>query len=66
VGDALFQETFRVRLDGALSNLIQLKMCLPRAGGLDWMACKGAFQSKPVYDSVKTATPVALTPSQLL
>ena len=28
-------ETFRVRLDGALSNLIELKMSLLSAGGLD-------------------------------
>jgi len=37
-------ETFKVRLDGALSNLIQLKMSLLTAGGLDWMALKGPFQ----------------------
>jgi len=34
VGDALFQETFKVRLDGALSTLIQLKMSLLAAGGV--------------------------------
>jgi len=28
-------ETFKVRLDGALSNLLKLKMFLPMAGGLD-------------------------------
>jgi len=28
-------ETFKVRLDGALSNLIWLKMSLLSAGGLD-------------------------------
>jgi len=28
-------ETFRARLDGALSNLIQLKLSLLTAGGLD-------------------------------
>jgi len=28
-------ETFRVRLDEAVSNLIQLNMCLLIAGGLD-------------------------------
>jgi len=35
VGDAPSLETFKVRLDGALSNLIQLKMTLLIAGGLD-------------------------------
>ena len=40
-------ETFKARLDGALSNLIQLKMSLLTAGGLDKMAFKGCFQPKP-------------------
>ena len=35
VGDAPSLETFKVRLDGALSNLILLKMSLLMAGGLD-------------------------------
>jgi len=35
VVDAPSLETFKVRLDGALSNLIQLKMSLIIAGGLD-------------------------------
>ena len=51
MGDAPSLETFRVRSDGALSSLTQLKMSLLPAGGLDWMACKGPFQPKPVYDS---------------
>ncbi|KAK4825819.1 hypothetical protein QYF61_002942, partial [Mycteria americana] len=34
VVDAPSLETFKVRLDGALSNLIELKMSLPFAGGL--------------------------------
>jgi len=34
VVDAPSLETFKVRLDGALSNLIQLKMSLLTAGGL--------------------------------
>jgi len=34
VGDAPSLKTFKVRLDGALSNLIQLKMSLLAAGGL--------------------------------
>jgi len=28
-------EMFRMRLDGALSNLVQWKRSLPKAGGLD-------------------------------
>ncbi|KAK4824218.1 hypothetical protein QYF61_012132 [Mycteria americana] len=35
VGDAPSLETFQVRLDGALSNLLWLKMSLLMAGGLD-------------------------------
>ncbi|KAK4826832.1 hypothetical protein QYF61_011640 [Mycteria americana] len=35
VVDAASLETFKVRLDGALSNLLELKMSLPMAGGLD-------------------------------
>ena len=50
--DAPSLETFKVRLDGALSNLIQLKMSLLMAGGLDYMAFRGPFQPKPFYDSV--------------
>ena len=34
VGDAPSLETFQAMLDGALSNLIQLKLSLPMAGGL--------------------------------
>jgi len=35
VVDALFLETFKVRLDGALSKLIELKMSQLTAGSLD-------------------------------
>jgi len=35
VVDAPSLETFKARLDGALSNLIELKMSLLTAGGLD-------------------------------
>ena len=35
VADAPSLEAFQVRLDGALSNLIELKMSLLTAGGLD-------------------------------
>jgi len=44
-------ETFKVRLDGALSNLLQLKVSLLTAGGLDKMTFKGPFQPKAFYDS---------------
>jgi len=45
-------ETFKVRLDGGLSNLIELKMSLFTAGGLVWMTFKGPFQPKVFYDSM--------------
>jgi len=43
-------ETFKIRLDGALSNLIKLKMPLLTAGGLGWMAFKGPFN--PNYSMI--------------
>jgi len=52
VGDAPSLETFKARLDGALSNLGWLKMSLLIAGGLDWMALKGPFPPKPFHDSL--------------
>jgi len=39
-------ETFKVRLDGALSNLVKLKMFLLTAGGLGQMTSKCPFQQK--------------------
>ena len=45
-------ETLQARLDGALSNLVWLKMSLLTAEGLDWMTSKGPFQPKAFYDSV--------------
>jgi len=39
-------ETFKIWLDGALSNLMWLKMSLLTAGGLDYMTSKGPFQPK--------------------
>jgi len=45
-------ETFKVELDGALSNLVWLKMSLLTAGGLGWMASKGPSQPKAFCDSV--------------
>jgi len=47
-------ETFKVRLDGALSNLVWLKMSLLTAEGLGWMTSKGPFQPKASYDSMIT------------
>jgi len=41
VVDALSLGTFKPRLDGALSNLIRLKMSLLMAGGWGWMAFQG-------------------------
>jgi len=52
VVDAPSLETFKARLDGALSNLLQLKMSLLVAGGLHWMTFNGPFQPKQFYDSV--------------
>jgi len=52
VVDAPPLEPFKVRLDGALSKLMHLKMSLLTAGGLDWMIFKGPFQDKTFYDSV--------------
>jgi len=45
--DAPSLGTFQVRLDRALSNLIQVKMSLSMAGGLDEVAFKGPLQPKP-------------------
>ena len=41
--DALSLETLKVRLDGALSNLIELWVFLFIAGGLDQLTFKGPF-----------------------
>ena len=50
--DAPSLETFKSRLDGALSNLVWLKVSLLAAGGLDRMAFTGPFPPKPVWDSM--------------
>ena len=52
VVDSSSLETLKARLDGALSNLIQLKVSLLTAGELDWVGSKGAFQPKPFRDSM--------------
>jgi len=56
VGDVPSLETSKVGLEGGLSNLIRLKMCLLTAGGLDQMAFKGPFQPKLCCDSVSYLT----------
>jgi len=53
VVDALSLESLKVRLDGALSKLIELWMSLFTAGELALMAFKGPFQLKWFYDSTK-------------
>ena len=45
-------ETFKVRLDGVLSTLIELLVSLLIAGKSDQMAFKSPFQYKPLYDSM--------------
>jgi len=44
--------TFKVWLDEALSNLMELKMSLLTAGGLDLMTSKGPLQPKAFCDSM--------------
>jgi len=51
VVDAVSLETFKVRLDRALSNLTLFKMSLLIAEGVDCMSFKGPFQNKP-YDYI--------------
>lgn len=41
-----------VRLEGALSTLIELRVSLLTAGGLDQMTFKGHLQLKRFYDSM--------------
>jgi len=53
VGGVPSLETFQARLDGALSNLVWLKMSLLTAGGLGQMTSKGPSQPKAFYDSTK-------------
>jgi len=48
--DAPSLETFKARLDRALSNLVWLKMSVLTAGGLDKMTSKGPSQPKEFYD----------------
>ena len=45
-------ETFKARLDGALSNLVYREVSLPIAEGLELDGLKGPFQPKPFHDSV--------------
>ena len=55
VVDAPSLETPKVRLDGALSNLIYLWVSLFVARELDWVTFKGPFQIKRFHDSMLTA-----------
>lgn len=50
--DDLSLETFWVRLDGVLSNLLWLKMPLLIAGRLNEMSFGSSFQPKLFYDSM--------------
>ena len=50
--DAPSLEVFKVRLDGALSDLISQEMSLPMAGGLDWMIFEGPSHPKRLDDHV--------------
>ena len=45
-------ETFKTRLNGALSSLTQVKMSLLTAGELGWVASEGPFQPKASYASI--------------
>jgi len=51
VGGASSLETFKVRLEGPLSNLIWLKMSLLILGHLDYVTFKSRFQPRLSYDS---------------
>jgi len=57
-------ETFQARLDGALSNLIWLKMSLLMAGGLDWMAFKGPFPPELFKGSMIRQMILPIQPSE--
>ena len=61
--DAPSLEAFKARLDGALSNLIQLKMSLLIAGELDQRTFQGVFQPKAFYDSMTSPQPAVTFPT---
>ena len=63
VVEASSLETLKVRLDGALSNLIWLKMSLLTARELDQMTFKGLFQPKLFYDSINLGLRKVVTSS---
>jgi len=42
----------KAMLDGALSSLVQWKVSLLMAGGLELDNLQGSFQHKPFYDSM--------------
>jgi len=49
-------ETFKVRLNRALRNLICLETSLLLLEGLNWMTFKGHFQLKLLYDFTALST----------
>lgn len=49
------QMAIQCQVNRALCNVVQLKMPLPIAGQLDQMTCKGSFQSKILFGSMKPA-----------
>ena len=50
--DALSLEILEVRMDMAMSTLMELCVSLFIAGVFNQMASKGPFQPKPFYDSI--------------
>lgn len=52
VVNALSLETFKVRLNGTSSNLVQTEVSLPIASVLELGDTKGPFQPKSFYDSM--------------
>jgi len=62
VVDAPSLETFKARLDGALSTLGWWKMSLLMAGGLEPDGLQGPFQPKPFYDSMTLLSSLAASP----
>lgn len=45
-------EVFSIRLNGALGNLVECKLCLPVAGEVGWLTPNSPLQPKTFYNSV--------------